>query len=149
MWFARAAVALGVVSAALPAAAVLGEPAAQVQADQIRLQAARGISTGIWERHELNLADGSQITQWALPGGGKVVAIEWRTHFKPRLDELLGRYFSPYQAAAQAQPARAPTARRQLALQAGDLVIEHHEHLQLYTGRAYLASELSGRGALK
>jgi hypothetical protein len=115
----------------------------------MRLQAARSISTGVWERHTLTLADGSQITQWALPGGGKVVAIEWRTHFKPRLDELLGRYFAPYRAAAQAQPVRAPTTRRQLALQAGDLVVEHQEHLQLYTGRAYLSSELYGREALR
>jgi hypothetical protein len=146
MWCGKF-LALPLIAACLPAMAVLGEPAAQVQADQIRLQASRSITPGVWERHTLRLADGSEITQWAQPGGGKVVAIEWRTHFKPRLDELLGRYFAAYQLAAQAGRRGTPTANRHLMLQAGDLVVENQERLQVYTGRAYLASAVNLRGA--
>lgn len=139
-----AALALVLAASALPAAAVLGEDLASVQADQLRMGAqrhARVQPAAGWQVHELVLADGSRIRQYATPGG-RVFAVTWQTRGKPRLDQLLGTHFNAYAEASRRLQAARPGIVRAAHIAEGDLVVESTAHLQAHVGRAWLRSQL-------
>jgi len=139
-----AALLLALAAAAAPAAAVLGEEIASVQADQLRLGAQRRASAqpaAGWQVHELVLADGSRIRQYATPGG-RVFAVTWQMRGKPRLDQLLGTHFAAYAEAGRRMQAARPGIVRAARIAEGDLVVESTAHLQAHVGRAWLRSQL-------
>lgn len=130
--------------AAGPAAAVLGEDLASVQADQLRLGAQRRASVAPaagWQVHELTLPDGSRIRQYATPEG-RVFAVSWNTRFKPRFDQLLGAHFAAYAEGGRQLQAQRPGPLRAARVEQGDLVVESTAHLQAHVGRAWLRSLL-------
>lgn len=126
--------------AAAPAWGALGEAAASVQADQIRLGGLRQRAMGpSVQTDTLTFADGSTIRQY-VGADGKVFAIEWHTQFKPRLDQLLGRYFPAYVQAGRQAMAQRPGPLRRVELHQGDLVVQASQHLNAHAGRAWLVS---------
>lgn len=122
---------------ALPANAVLGEAAASVHADQVRLHGARRLSQGLrYQVHDIRQADDSVLRQYVTPSG-TVFAVSWRSHLKPNLQALLGSHFPGYAQATRDATSRKGYAR-QNAIQAGNLVVSETMQMGLFTGRAYL-----------
>lgn len=126
-----------------PAArATLGEDLASVQADALRLGAARRANANATPQFQvqvLTLPGGGHIRQFATPEG-RVFAVAWNTPAKPRLDTLLGTHFAAYaEGGRQAQAQRAGVSHTARIAQ-GDLVVESTAHLNAHVGRAWLKS---------
>jgi len=140
----EALVAAAGLALSLPAAATLGEDLASVHADQLRLGAARRqqvMPALAAQVHVLTLPDGSTIRQYTTPQG-RVFAVAWNTHFKPRLDQLLGTHFAAYAEAGRRAQVRRPGVLHSAAMAQGDLVVRSTAHLQAHVGMAYLRSLL-------
>ena len=138
----RLVLSLALAATTLPAAATLGEDLASIHADQMRVAAVRRQQAlPAMQVHTLTLHDGSSIRQYTN-AAGRVFAVSWNTHFKPRLDQLLGTHFDAYaEAGRQAQRLRAGVVHG-ARLQSGDLVVESTAHLNGHVGRAWLRSQL-------
>jgi Protein of unknown function (DUF2844) len=144
-WWPAAALAFGLAISAAPARATLGEAPASIRADadrlgatlQARSQALR-VGTAI-QVQTMTLADGSTIRQYVSPAG-RVFAIGWTMHYKPRLDQLLGSYFAPYVRASREAMHRRPGVVHNAVIETGDLVVESTAHLNAFVGRAVLRS---------
>jgi hypothetical protein len=125
----------------LVAAATLGETEQSIQADSVRMAGVHRQAAGLAVQvHTLTTADGSTVREYAAPGG-RVFAISWNTHYKPRLDQLLGAHFAAYADAGRALQQQ-PGLRHGARVQQGDLVVESSAHLNAHVGRAYLRSLL-------
>lgn len=127
---------------ALPGRAALGEIAATVQADRMRMAAVHRQASAIgFDVHTLKSSDGSVVREY-VGSDGVVFAITWSTRGKPRLDQLLGRHFSTYSDAGREAMQRRAGVMHAATLQRGDLVVESTAHLTAFTGRAWLRSRL-------
>jgi hypothetical protein len=125
-----------------PAAATLGETLASIQADSLRFAATRRASGSLdTQVHTLTLADGGTVRQYA-DASGRVYAVAWNTHSKPRLDQLLGRHFTAYAEGGRRAMQQRAGVRHSGVVQQGDLVVESSAHLNAHVGRAYLRSLL-------
>jgi hypothetical protein len=130
-----------------PAAAVLGEGIAGIQADQLRVAATRRSAVTLDAQvHTLTLADGSTIREY-LNADGRVYAVSWNTRAKPRLDQLLGAHFPAYAEGGRLAMQRRAGVQHQAVIEQGDLVVESSAHLNAHIGRAYLRSLLPSQGA--
>lgn len=122
---------------AQPAHAVLGERVETIHADQMRLQGARRLATALqYQVHDIRLADGSLVRQFATPSG-QVFALAWRSHLKLQLQPLLGQYFSGYTEARRAAT-KGHGFVRQSVLSQGGLVVHESAHLGMFAGLAYV-----------
>ncbi len=152
-WLATLALACAAAGAASPARATLGEPAASVAADRSRLGGALGAGVHALASgpaisvQTITLADGSSIRQYLSPAG-RVFAVAWTMHYKPRLDQLLGTSFAAYAQAGREAAQRRPGVMHNAVVQTGDLVVESSGHLNVYVGRAYLRSMVPAAGGL-
>ena len=120
-----------------PAFATLGEDIASVQNDQVHLKASVRVVAG--ERYsvqEMQTPAGTTVRQYILPGG-TVFAVSWHG-FAPDLQQLLGRYFNDYMAAAS----QAAHRGRGVHIETGDLVVESGGHMRYVVGRAFLRSKM-------
>lgn len=126
-----------------PAQAVLGERLAAAAPGASQAQAAAtsrrtlALSPGV-QVYERASGDGGVIREY-VSADGIVFAVSWNTRFKPRLNELLGRYHEGY-ATAAAAALRRPGIQRQSVLQAQDLVVRSTSHLNVFSGRAVVPS---------
>lgn len=140
---AACAVATACIVIASPARAVLGQPiqAAMAPASQAKtataLRRTQTLSSGV-QVFERATGDGGVIREY-VSADGIVFAVSWNTRFKPRLNELLGRYHEGY-AAAASEALRRPGIQRQSVLRAQDLVVNSTSHLNVFSGRAYVPS---------
>lgn len=132
--------------AAGAAHAVLGEPVAASAATGASVGAKpsasaagrmRALGAGV-QVVETSSADGGVIREYVAPSG-VVFAVSWSTRFKPRLDQLLGRYHAGYAAAAHEAASR-PGMRRAAVLRADDLVVQSGGRMNAFTGRAWVPS---------
>lgn len=130
------------IALAAPAAhAVLGGDAATIQEDQIHMQGQRRQAQALplqVQSHVITLADGSSVREYVSPSG-IVFAVAWSTHFKPRLEMLLGQHAAGYTAAAH-EASKKPGIQRHVRLTHGDLVVLSTAHLNAFVGKAYLRS---------
>jgi hypothetical protein len=126
-----------------PAQAVLGERLPTVASGASQAQATSAtrrslaLSAGV-QVYERASGDGGVIREY-VTADGVVFAVSWNTRFKPRLNELLGRYHEPY-AAAASEALRRPGIQRQSVLRAQDLVVRSTSHLNVFSGRAFVPS---------
>ena len=126
-----------------PALAVLGErlPAAATGASQAKgasaMRRTLALSSGV-QVYERASGDGGVIREY-VSADGVVFAVSWNTRFKPRLNELLGRYHEGY-AAAASEALKRPGIQRQSVLRAQDLVVRSTSHLNVFSGRAFVPS---------
>lgn len=122
-----------------PAHAVLGEPVASVQGDQIRLQGRRRVTAAPnFAVHEIELPHGAHITQYVTPSG-RVFAVAWRSRLKLKLDDLLGTYFAAYVQAMQAPVGRSGMVRAH-RVDAADLSVRETGRPGAYAGLAVVRS---------
>lgn len=126
-----------------PALAVLGDrlPAAATGASQAKgasaMRRTLALSSGV-QVYERASGDGGVIREY-VSADGVVFAVSWNTRFKPRLNELLGRYHEGY-AAAASEALKRPGIQRQSVLRAQDLVVRSTSHLNVFSGRAFVPS---------
>jgi hypothetical protein len=135
---------LALLAAGLPDScrATLGEGVASIQADTLRVAAVRRVQGAVAVQvHTLTLPDGSTIRQYVSPAG-IVFAVGWNTHYKPRLDQLLGVHFGAYSEGGRRLMAKRPGVRHSVSINEGDLVVESMAHLNAFVGRAYLRSRV-------
>jgi hypothetical protein len=122
----------------IPAVAALGQSEESVAADTQHF-AAR-LHTAVlrdYKVHEITREDGTQIREF-VSHAGTVFGVAWQAPAMPNLPQLLGPYFSQFQAAG-----RSPRSRRgPLTVRIGDLVVESGGHMRSFHGRAYLTSLL-------
>lgn len=136
----RCALAL-LVCGALPAWAGLGSADTAIAGERLRLRAQHAVLRGpLYTVHELRLADGSRLQQYAA-SNGLVFAVRWDTLFKPQLATLLGTAFPSYAAAAHTAAQRGGI-QRQFRHQGADLVVQSSGHLHVFSGFAYRPSLL-------
>jgi hypothetical protein len=124
-----------------PAFAALGDNVASVQADQAKMRGSLRITqTQSAAIHEISDEHGTIVREFVSPQG-TVFAVAWRGQFIPDLQQLLGKHFEEYSAAAKAQKA-AYVGRRPLNVQVPGLVVQISGHMRAYSGRAFLPGML-------
>lgn len=89
---------------------------------------------------EVQMADGSRVRKY-LAGNGQIFAVSWNTLYKPDLSTLLGSYFPQYAGAAKVA-AQKGGIQRHFHHDANDLVVQSGGHLRVFSGYAYLRSQL-------
>jgi hypothetical protein len=119
--------------------AVLGErlavaPAAAASQPTQRMQA---LAAGV-QVVQTPTGDGGFIREY-VSASGIVFAVSWNTHFKPRLEGLLGRFHADY-AAAASQALKTPGIHREAVLRSSDLVVQSSVRLNHFVGRAVVPS---------
>jgi hypothetical protein len=145
---------LGLVAASLAvgclgaghALASLGGAYDSIAADRARLSA-RMLSTTVAAHHvhRLTLINGAVRKEFAADGG-PVFAISWSGRAKPDLRQLMGPYFSRFQASTATVSGR--RIRRALVARQSDLVVYSGGANGAFWGYAYLPRELPGDFAL-
>ena len=140
--------ALGFVVATLAVSKVahaeLGGDRAGVQADGARIGSrVVSLAQANFMRHDLTRANGALVHEFTN-ASDQVFAVTWSGPGKPDLRSLLGRYFTPFQVAAQtaggasARPMHG--LRRPLLLNQSDLQIQTSGHMGWFSGVAFIPS---------
>jgi hypothetical protein len=118
------------------AQAALGQDAATVDGDLVRMQAQRRVLQAAgYTVHELQLAGGTVVREY-LAASQQVFAVSWSGPSIPDLQPLLGTHYARYQAAAKASG----ISRRGVAVQDPDLVVRAGGHARAFHGVAYVPS---------
>jgi hypothetical protein len=137
---AGAAAALTIVLCGLqvPASASLGGALTSVQTDQVRLQGAmmRVVSRDRFTVHEMRAPSGASIREY-VSSSGTVFGVAWDGPVIPDLRQVLGDYFAPYVAAAQAAR-RKRVGHGPIRIEDSGFVVEQAGHPRAFIGRAYV-----------
>jgi hypothetical protein len=136
----RVAAILGAVNIcwafAAPASAALGEAYVSVEADRARLTARLSSTTAATHAVQtLTLANGGVAREYTR-GDGIVFAVSWRGPGRPDLRQLLGGYFDQFQSDNALRAGR--RARRPLAVNRADFIVQSGGHPGAFWGVAYL-----------
>jgi hypothetical protein len=118
--------------------ATLGADAASVSADAAALSGSIRAESGT-SVFTVDVDNGIHVREW-LDAAGLVYAVSWSGPAQPNLSQLLGPYYSQFEAAATALPT--PGRHRVVRVQAADLVVETEGYLRAYSGRAYLTAHV-------
>lgn len=128
------AIALGVLVLPFSASASLGEVAASVQADQIRMNATlRTTAAANYTVFEIQTPSGTLVREY-VSSTGLVFAVAWEGPTLPDLRQLLGDFFTSYVQGANAAGAG---ARPRVVKQPG-LVVYAGGHMRAFFGRAFV-----------
>ncbi|MGH7934124.1 MAG: DUF2844 domain-containing protein [Candidatus Binataceae bacterium] len=123
-----------------PAWAVLGEGSDSVRTDQSVMRGEMATSAHPdFTVKQISTARGVVVNEY-VSNSGTVFAVSWRGPRPPDLSQLLGSYFSEYQAAAS-QP-RPHRERRHVHIKTDNVVVEGGGHMRSLWGRAYVPSLL-------
>lgn len=121
---------------ALPAWASLGGNVNSVDADRAHMNARINVTQEAnYSVHQMQSPGGTSVKEFVSPEG-KVFAVSWQGQFPPQMQQILGAYFSQYEAALQSQPKH--YGHRPLNIQQPGLVIQTGGHMRDYFGRAYI-----------
>ncbi len=116
--------------------AVLGAPARSVIDDQALLAGSLASSTHPnYTVEQISTPSGTVVNEY-VSSGGTVFAVSWRGPRPPDLSNLLGPYFTEFQAAAS----QGHQQRGQLRVETGTVVVETGGHMRDLRGRAYVPS---------
>jgi hypothetical protein len=123
----------------LPAWAGLGDVAASVRTDQVRM---RGVLHSVDRKnyvlHEITSPSGTVAREFVTPDG-TVFGVTWEGSARPDLRQLLG----PYYRQAVAAQARQPRPRgAPLVIETPELVIHESGHMRSFHGQAYLPARM-------
>jgi hypothetical protein len=117
-----------------PASAALGEPAASVETDRVKLKASvRATASAHYTVHELTLAGGTRLREF-VSADGTVFAVAWNGPTMPDLQQALGRYFQPYTAASPTKR----VARRTRIVSQPDLEVRSFGRPRAFSGQAWI-----------
>jgi hypothetical protein len=136
---ALAAVALCLLPHA--ARAGLGEPAASVTADALKLQATLGsrASSAHYVVQAMQTPPGTTIREY-VSNSGTVFAVAWNGPFKPDMTVLLGQFLDRYAQASRTSD----STRAHLRIEQPDLVVQASGSGRFFAGLAYAPQLLPG-----
>lgn len=121
-------------SMTLPAMASLGGNRVSVADDQARLGATMRFSRlQAYDVHEMKAPTGTYIREYVSPAG-TVFAVAWQGPALPNMKQVLGSYFTEFQAAASTHHGHGGP----LVIHEQDLVVESGGHMRSFAGRAYV-----------
>ena len=130
------AVICAYLSLAVPAHAALGGAYDSVEADRLHLSAKLNSTAAATHTvHALTMANG-EVTREYARGDGVVFAVTWRGPARPDLRQLLGGYFDRFQSDNAMRGGR--RARRPLAVNRTDMIVQSAGHPGAFRGVAYL-----------
>jgi hypothetical protein len=114
--------------------AALGDDAASVETDRVRLHAAlRTAPQSAFTVQELQLDSGTLVKEY-LNAAGQVFAVSWQGPALPNLRQLLGASFAIFRDAP-----RAPgSSRNHVTVEQPTLVVHSVGHPRYFAGLAYL-----------
>lgn len=120
-----------------PARASLGGDAQSVAADSHLMRGA--VATTATVQYDVQqIVNGALLVNEYLTRSGQVFAVTWHGPTPPNLQQLLGTYFSRFQAAAAAAHRNNPGIHRHFTLSQPDLVVQNFGRLRDFRGIAYL-----------
>ena len=121
-----------------PARATLGEDAATVENDRLKMKAQlRTTSVAGYTVHEIRTPNGTAVREYVAPSG-KVFAVAWDGPVLPDFRQTLGRYFDEYHSSASSPR----VGRRSLVMEHDDLVVHSFGRMRAFYGNAYVLSLL-------
>jgi len=121
-----------------PAVAHLGGDVDSVGADRAALHAdVQTMALLRYDIHQISTDAGTRVREY-VTRRGTVFAVTWQGPLPPDLQQLFGSYYAAYRAALSAH-ARAGM-HRQVAVAAGDLVVQVSARPRSFGGRAYVPS---------
>ena len=120
---------------------VAGEVQAQRALNHSARPSTKTASGAIYTRHDLALAGGGSISEYA-DVDGLVFAVTWSTATMPDLDSLLGEHKAELDAAQIQSRATGIRSPRNLSVAHGDLSLSSTGHMRAYRGQAHLTSLL-------
>ncbi|MHB1870010.1 MAG: DUF2844 domain-containing protein [Steroidobacteraceae bacterium] len=126
---------------AVPARAALGERAASVTTDQLRMKGQIRQKAGAgYSVEEITTPAGTVVKEFISPSG-IVFAVSWRGPAMPNLAQTLGStYFSMLTAAEKSQ--RPAFGHNHVQLRTPQLVVHAGGHMRFFFGVAYVPSLL-------
>ena len=114
--------------------AALGDSLPSVEADRVALKASiRTLAATRYTVHEIQTPEGTVVREY-VSATGLVFAVQWAGNFMPNLQQTLGRYFEPYQAAVRVKR-RGHSA---VTIETPTLVVHSGGRQRAFFGLAYL-----------
>ena len=119
--------------------ATLGEDAATVENDRIKLKAqVRTTAVAGYTVHEIAEPDGNDRPRVHQRLGTRCSRVAWTGPLLPDFEQTLGKYFPQYLANASSPR----VGRRHLAIEGTDFVVHSNGHMRAFYGTAYVPSLL-------
>lgn len=129
---------LGLILAAAPAWATLGQSEASVTSDQLHMKSEHRVQTlQNYTVHELTSENGGTVREYVSPQGS-VFGITWHGRATPDMNQLLGTYVNDLQTATAGQTKIQP--RRGISVKTKDFVYSNFCHMRMCSGSAYVPS---------
>lgn len=131
-------ISLGLILAAIPAWATLGQPEASVTSDELQMKSEHRVQ-GFqnYKVHELTVANGMTVREYVSPEG-TVFGVTWQGHSTPDMTQLLGAYLNNLQTATRTQTKIIP--RRGMTVKTNDFVYSNFCRMRVCQGSAYVPS---------
>ena len=130
---------LGVILAAAPASATLGQSEASVTSDELQMKSEHRVQTlQNYKIHELTTADGASTVREYVSQQGSVFGVTWHGRSTPDMNQLLGAYVNNLQTATADQTKIQP--RRGISVKTKDFVYSNFCRLRMCSGSAYVPS---------
>ena len=129
---------LGVILAAAPASATLGQSEASVTSDELQMKSEHRVQTlQNYKVHELAVANGATVREY-VSQEGTVFGVTWQGQSTPDMNQLLGTYVNNLQTATRAQTKIIP--RRGISVKTNDFVYSNFCRMRRCQGSAYVPS---------
>jgi Protein of unknown function (DUF2844) len=131
-------ITLGLILAAIPAWATLGQPEASVTSDELQMKSEHRVQ-GFqnYKVHELTVTNRMTVREYVSPEG-RVFGVTWQGQSTPDMTQLLGTYINNLQTATAAQTKIRP--RRGISVKTNDFVYSNFCRMRRCTGSAYVPS---------
>jgi Protein of unknown function (DUF2844) len=129
---------LGLIMAATPAWATLGQSEASVTSDQLQMKSEHRVQNlQNYKVHELTTANGAIVREYVSPQGS-VFGVSWQGRSAPDMNQLLGTYVNDLQTATAEQTKIQP--RRGISVKTKDFVYSNFCRMRICSGSAYVPS---------
>jgi hypothetical protein len=135
-WLTAGVLASQVLS--LPAMAALGGDATSVEADRVHMKAQVQASTATGYTVNVIQTDNNTTVREYVSDAGKVFAVSWNGPLLPDLQQILGTYYTDYQAQANTPH----IGHRHLTIDRTDLVVHSNGRMRAFYGHAYVPALL-------
>lgn len=131
-------ISLGLILAAIPAWATLGQSEASVTSDELHMKSEHRVQEfQNYKVHELTVAKGVTVREFVSPQGS-VFGVTWQGRSTPDMNQLLGTYVNNLQTATRAQTKIIP--RRGMTVKTNDFVYSNFCRMRTCQGSAYVPS---------
>jgi Protein of unknown function (DUF2844) len=124
------------------AMAALGGDAATVETDRVQMKGqvratTATTATTAYTVNEIQTGTNTTVREY-VSAAGQVFAVSWRGPLLPDLQQILGKYYTDYEATASAPH----VGHRHLTIDRTDLVVHSNGRMRAFYGHAYVPALL-------